>query len=91
MVSFTLICLRFTSQYPRSPRDFADGLRIRVDLDAEDESRRRDGCENVHSVRIVKARNNRIHLNTIREYLDGKADFNEAVVEGISKWECLNP
>lgn len=36
-------------------------------------------------VRIVKAKNNKIHLHLIRDYLDGKSDFNNGILEAISE------
>ena len=69
----------------RSPFDFPNGLRIQVDLDAERGQVPRPGRENRHNVRIVKAKNDKIYLSVIKDYLDGKCDMNNTVLEAISK------
>ena len=69
----------------RSPKDFGQGLRIKVDLDAERGRQSKPGRENHHSVRIEKAKNDKIYLSVLRDYLDGKCDFNNGILEAISK------
>ncbi len=69
----------------RSPVDFGKGVRVQVDLDAEKGQQSRGGRDNKHSVRIEKARNDRIYLSVVRDYLDGKCDFNNGILEAISE------
>ena len=73
----------------RSPTDFGQGLRITVDLDQEQGQTPRPGRENKHNVRVVKAKNDRIYLSIVRDYLDGKCDMNNDVLEAISRSQVL--
>ena len=57
---------------------------IKVDLDAG-LPRRRNGNDNVHHVKIIKAQNGRINLSTIKAYLDGKMEFDTPILEAISQ------
>ena len=54
-----------------------------VDLDAEKGQTSRKAGENEHRVVIKFAK--KIQLETVRAYLDGKIDFDNGVLEGISK------
>lgn len=80
-----------TAENIRSPVDFQNGLRVQVDLDAEEKRAARPGRENKHMVRISKAKNNKIYLSVVRDYLDGRCDFNDGILEGISKCCALDP
>ena len=64
---------RATSQKPDNA--------FEVDLDAE--KGRKPGDKNKHRVQIKFAK--KIRLETVRAYLDGKMDFDNGVLEGISK------
>lgn len=55
-----------------------------VDLDAEKGQTPREGRENKHRVAIKFAK--MIRLATVRAYLDGKIDFDNGILEGISKF-----
>lgn len=55
-----------------------------VDLDKEKGQPSRADRDNTHMVRIQKAKNDKIHLSNIREYLDGKCDFNNGILEAIA-------
>ena len=66
----------------RSPKDLGE-LRIMVDLDEEKKKEPRKGRENTHRVRIAKTK--RIHLSVVQDYLDGRTNFNEGILETISK------
>ncbi|KAL6721013.1 Protein argonaute [Lecanora helva] len=67
-----------------SPRDFGQGLRLEVDLDKERGREKKDDRPNIHRIRISKARNDKIHLAVVREYLHGRCDFNNGILEAIS-------
>lgn len=69
----------------RSPSDFKQELRINVNLDEERGERPRPNHDNIHKVRIVKAKNEKINMATIQAYLDGKIDFDNSVLEAISR------
>ena len=65
-----------------------------VDLDAEKGQAPRVGrdgkaIENKHRVAIKFAK--KVQLATTRAYLEGKMDFDNGVLEGISKALCLLP
>lgn len=75
-----------------SNQDFIDGYRgtmqrpenaFSVDLDAEKGQTPKEEHKNVH--RIVIKYSKKIQLETVRAYLDGKIDFNNGILEGISK------
>ena len=78
-----------------SPKNVADNHRatsqkpdnaFTVDLDAEKNQRPRkpeDVDKNKHRVAIKFAK--KIRLETVRAYLEGKIDFDNGVLEGISK------
>lgn len=75
----------------RSPNDFKEEIRIKVDLDAESGQRprepRKDGVkrDNTHNVRIVKASNGKINMAAIKAYLEGTIDFSTHLLEAISQ------
>lgn len=54
-----------------------------VDLDAEKGQTPQANKPNIH--RVVIKLSKQIQLETVRAYLDGKIDFNNGVLEGISK------
>lgn len=66
---------RATSQKPENS--------FNVDLDAEKGQAPRTNKPNTH--RVVIKYSKKIQLETVRAYLDGKMDFNNGVLEGISK------
>ena len=58
-----------------------------VDLDAEKGQTPRPNHENKHRVGIKFSK--KVQLASVRAYLDGKMDFDNGILEGISK-ACLN-
>ena len=59
-----------------------------VDLDAEKGQTPRGNRENKHRVAIKYAK--KVQLATVRAYLEGQIDFDNGVLEGISKaWPSL--
>ena len=62
-----------------------------VDLDAEKGQTPREGRENKHRVVIKFAK--KVQLATVRGYLEGKIDFDNGILEGISEISplCLLP
>ena len=77
--------LHLASNIDRSPIDYPQGIRVEVDLDVERGRDVREDRPNKHRVRIVKAKNDKINLAIVRAYLDGKCDFDNAIVEAISE------
>ena len=59
-----------------------------VDLDAEKGQTSRKPGENTHRVAIKFAK--RIRLDTVRAYLEGRMDFDNGVLEGISETLSLS-
>ena len=59
-----------------------------VDLDAERGQTPREGHENKHRVAIKFS--TKVRLASVRAYLEGKMDFDNSVLEGISKASSLN-
>ncbi len=83
------------SNFNRAPTDIKP-TRIVVDLDAEKGVEPRapnpakpDERSNVHNVFIKKANNHGVNLHLIKDYLDGRSDFNNGILEAISKYELL--
>ena len=56
-----------------------------MDLDAEKGQTPRPGRDNKHNVRIGKAKNDKIYLSVIADYLEGRCDMNNSIIEAISK------
>ena len=54
-----------------------------VDLDVEQGRPSRE--DNKHRCRIVKAKNGKIRMSLIQDYLEGRTDFNTGLLEAISK------
>lgn len=54
-----------------------------VDLDAEKGQTSREGRDNKHRVVIRFAK--KVQLASVRGYLEGKIDFDNGILEGISK------
>ena len=77
---------KFSRNYPadsrRATTQKPDNSFI-VDLDAEKGQTPRENHENKHRVAIKFAK--KIQLATVRAYLDGKTDFDNGILEGISK------
>lgn len=70
----------------RSPHEWANELRVEVDLDVEEGRRpRADGKDNKHRVKINKAKNVKVNLSTIKAYLDGTMEFDTPILEAISQ------
>ena len=69
----------------RATHDFANEVRITVDLDKERGRPIREDRPNRHVVLIRKARNQKIRMAALQGYLEGKSDFNTSVLEAISK------
>jgi eukaryotic translation initiation factor 2C len=64
--------------------DFKDELRLQIDLDRERGIPPREGrAPNVHRVTIRKAKV--VNLNVLSAYLGGQMDFDNSVLEAISK------
>ena len=64
--------------------DFKNELRLQIDLDKERGIPPREGkAPNVHRVTIRKAKI--VNLNVLEAYLAGKMDFDNSVLEAISK------
>ena len=64
--------------------DFKDEIRLMVDLDQERGIPPREGrAPNVHRVTIRKAKV--VNLGVLDAYLGGKMDFDNSVLEAISK------
>ena len=59
-----------------------------VDLDAEKGKTSRKPDENTHRVAIKFAK--KIRLEMVRAYLEGKIDFDNAILEGISETSPLS-
>lgn len=74
-------CHRATSQKPDN--------QFIVDLDAEKGQTPRENRENKHRVAIKFAK--KVQLATVRGYLEGKIDFDNGILEGISKASSLFP
>ena len=72
----------------RSTKEIAKPRSFVVDFDAEKGKRPRikEGKPqpDQHRVAIKLAR--KVQLSTIREYLEGRADFDKGILEGISKF-----
>jgi eukaryotic translation initiation factor 2C len=69
-----------------SMRSLDRDIKITVDLDAEEGNTnakpRKDGKENKHRVAIRQT--NRVRIDTLHNYLEGKVAFNNAVLESIN-------
>lgn len=64
--------------------DFKNEIRLQIDLDRERGIPPREGrAANVHRVTIRKAKI--VNLNVLEAYLAGKMDFDNSVLEAISK------
>lgn len=65
-------------------RDFKDEVRLHIDLDKERGIPPREGrAPNVHRVSIRKAKI--VNLSVLEAYLGGRMDFDNSVLEAISK------
>lgn len=64
--------------------DFKNEIRLQIDLDRERGIPPREGrAPNVHRVTIRKAKI--LNLNVLEAYLAGQMDFDNSVLEAISK------
>lgn len=65
--------------------DFKNEIRLQVDLDRERDIPPREGrAANVHRVTIRKAKV--VNLSVLEAYLGGQMDFDNSVLEAISKF-----
>ena len=82
--------LEFNACVTRSLTDLGnDEMRVVVDLDKEYGNVRKDKTPTEVSVVVRKAK--KLGLGTLQNYLDGKCQFDESVLEAISKQVSQDP
>jgi hypothetical protein len=80
LIGLTNILTRSQQDLPMGP---TKEVVIKVDLDQEEGITPREGREN--RFRVVIRKTGVVDLSAIRGYLDGTIEFNNAVLQGISK------